>query len=135
MRRILLVDDDSAIRAMYRWFLMSEGFHVDVASSAEQAVEYLLGKKDVDLVLLDINMPVVNGTFLKEVLDDYDRGIKVVVCSVYPIAKQKQLVPKADEYFDKSQSPKELLEKLRLLLPEARCLAASEGGEGKKTEF
>ena len=118
MKRILLVDDERPIREMYRLLLCSEGYQVYEASSAEEATEFLLGH-DVHLVILDINMPQVAGPQMKEVIDEYDRDLKVMVASVYPLERQKKIVANADDYYDKAQSPELFLKKVQRLLGES----------------
>ncbi len=116
MKKILLVDDDSSIRGMYRGLLKSEGYEVHEAASAEAATEFLLHNK-VQLILLDINMPEINGgAVMKEVIDEYGRDSKVIVASVYPIERQKRLILEADDYYDKAQSAELLLTKIHILI-------------------
>ena len=64
--RILLVDDESSIRRALRPPLMELGFQVTEASRGEEALQILRGAT-FDIVLLDINMPVMDGfDFLEE---------------------------------------------------------------------
>ncbi len=115
MKRILIVDDDPNIRRVYEELLSSEGFSVDSAKSAEEATEFLI-RKTVDLVLLDINMPDINGVTMREVLEEYDDRLKVIVASVYPVSLQQRWIKKAGGYFDKSQGTEVLLNKIRQIL-------------------
>lgn len=108
MTKILLVDDDMSIQKVYFKVLSLEGFRVYQATNAENATEILITRK-IDLVLLDINMPGIDGVFLREVIDEYDSGLKVIVSSVYPLNEQRKRIPKADEYFDKSHGTEWLL--------------------------
>ena len=59
-KRILLVDDDSTVRDSLNDVLLSEGYLVIPAENGQQALD-LASKSSVDLVLLDLNMPVKNG--------------------------------------------------------------------------
>lgn len=59
-RRVLVVDDDPAIRFVCRFNLDVAGIEVVEASDGEQAIE-LLREEDVDLVLLDVMMPRRDG--------------------------------------------------------------------------
>ena len=64
-KRILVIDDASLIRLYYRQALESAGFHVDEALNGLEAIEKLL-LEPVDLVIVDVNMPRMDGmTFLK----------------------------------------------------------------------
>lgn len=58
--RILLADDDEAIREMIRYPLEQEGFDVVVAADGVQALD-ILARTQVDLLILDIMMPRLDG--------------------------------------------------------------------------
>lgn len=65
VRRILVVDDARLIRAYYRAALEADGHDIDEAMNGLEALERLL-MKPVDLLIVDINMPKMDGlTFLK----------------------------------------------------------------------
>lgn len=108
MKTILLVDDDPAIQRTYSKFLRDAGYEVIQAEDAETATELLI-RRPVDLVLLDINMPEVNGVVMREVVQIYNRELKVIVSSVDPLTEQRRKIPNADEYFDKSHGTEMLL--------------------------
>ncbi len=59
-KRILLADDDAAIRNMYRERILAEGHEVIEVQDGEAAIE-AAKKEKPDLILLDIMMPKVNG--------------------------------------------------------------------------
>ena len=119
MNRILLVDDDDKLRSVYRALLSGEGYDIVDASNVEDAVRVLLNK-DIQLVLLDINMPGMNGMVMREVLRIHDRRIKVMVSSVYPKDFQRRVIPQADDYFDKAEGTMVLVDKIRKCLAEAK---------------
>ncbi len=58
--RILIVDDEESLRMSLKFKLKSAGFDVDVAVDGEEALDKLKSKQ-VDVVLLDINMPRMSG--------------------------------------------------------------------------
>jgi len=58
--RILIVDDEESLRMSLKFKLKSAGFDVDVAVDGEEALDRLK-RKQVDVVLLDINMPRMSG--------------------------------------------------------------------------
>ncbi|MCS7155143.1 MAG: sigma-54 dependent transcriptional regulator, partial [Bacteroidetes bacterium] len=65
--RILVVDDERAIRNALREILEHEGYRVEEAASAEEALEQAL-RSEVDLVLLDVKMPGRDGLEVLEAL-------------------------------------------------------------------
>lgn len=111
MKKILIVEDDQKIREIYAKFLISEEYSVIEASNAVDAYE-ILKKENIDLVLLDIKMPEINGSIMYEVLRLFHRDIKVIVSSVYPLYEQKEIISGAFDYHDKSQGIDVLLGKI-----------------------
>ena len=59
-KHVLVVDDSAAIRHMVSYLLESAGYATEQAEDGEQAITKLI-TDHVDLVLLDINMPVMDG--------------------------------------------------------------------------
>ena len=60
-KTILVVDDMSQIRTILRFNLEKEGYRVVDASNGERALEYALGESPIDLIILDIMMPKMDG--------------------------------------------------------------------------
>lgn len=102
MKSILIVDDESKIRNIYRDLLSAEEYRVIEASNASIAYDVLLREK-VDLVLLDINMPETDGSIVSELIETFYLRAKVMVCSVRPLSEQKQIIKGAVDYYDKSE--------------------------------
>src|SRR6266705_2542258 len=57
---VLMVDDDPQLRVMLGYALRQDGFHVDEASTGEDALE-LMRRHEPDIVLLDVLMPGLGG--------------------------------------------------------------------------
>jgi len=60
VKRILVVEDESAISQVCQKVLTSEGFEVDIAINGEVALD-MIEEKQYDLCLIDIRTPVMNG--------------------------------------------------------------------------
>lgn len=76
--RVLVVDDEDALRTVLSSELMSVGYEVSSASDGEEAIGLVQNKK-FDLVLLDIRMPKVDGfEVLKFIKKDYPT-VKVIM--------------------------------------------------------
>ena len=82
-KRILLVDDDSTVRDSLNDVLVSRGYSVIPAENGQQALE-LANESSVDLVLLDLNMPVKNGWDTFEQLTREHPLIPVIVATARP---------------------------------------------------
>lgn len=61
LSKILLVDDSSLIHQMYRLVLSRYNCDLVDAMNGQEALDKLAEEKDIQLILLDINMPVMNG--------------------------------------------------------------------------
>ena len=80
-RKVLVVDDSKLMHKMYE--VMLRQYPLVYASDGRQALDRLKEHADIDLVLLDINMPNMNGLeFLAELRSDTARGdLSVVIIS------------------------------------------------------
>jgi CheY-like chemotaxis protein len=107
-RRVLIVDDSEIVARLLKDELEAKGFEIQYAPDAERATSIILKRATrPDLILLDINMPKVDGAqfcrFLKK--NEMFRTIKVVFCSGADRAKVEQLVAEcgADGYLLKDE--------------------------------
>jgi two-component system chemotaxis response regulator CheY len=83
LKKVLVVDDSALIHQMFRMALQRYKCAIIFAKDGQAALDLLAQHPDVDLILLDINMPIMSGLeFLKKVktLDSYSR-IPVVIQS------------------------------------------------------
>lgn len=69
MKKILVVDDEEMITDLISTCLLDKGYEVMVANSSEEALLYI--PKSPNLIILDINMPSVNGLELCKNIRDY----------------------------------------------------------------
>ncbi len=81
-RSILVVDDDSAMREMLASLLEPEGFAVETAATADQALEHLR-ERDFDVVLSDIRMPGRSGIALAGEMRDVRARTPVVLMTAF----------------------------------------------------
>jgi len=82
-RKVLLVDDDPAIRQILVRLLAEEGFDVVTAANGNQALD-LANATKFDLVLLDLNMPVKNGWETFEQLSVKDPLLPIIIITARP---------------------------------------------------
>ena len=101
MKRILIVDDDAAIRLFYEEELSEEGYDV-LSSDGEKGLLELVAAKRPDLIVLDIKLGRRSGlNLLKDVRNTFHR-IPIIVTAAYPTY---QIDPKsvgADAYVTKN---------------------------------
>jgi two-component system KDP operon response regulator KdpE len=114
--RVLVVEDDQAIRSMLQSTLAVEGFEVQTAVSVSEA-RALLRHAPPDVVLLDLGLPDGDGS---ELVKDarQQRGIPVLVVSArhQESEKVKLLDAGADDYLTKPFSVGELLARIRVAM-------------------
>ncbi len=83
MKTILLVDDSRAVRAVGRKYAVSLGLETLEAADGEQALAAVRDNRQIDVVLLDWNMPVMDGlSFLKALREEpLEKQPVVVMCT------------------------------------------------------
>ena len=81
LKKVLVVDDSALIHQMYKMALMRYKCTIVLAKNGQAALDLLPQHPDIDLILLDINMPIMGGIeFLRKVkaLDKYSH-IPIVI--------------------------------------------------------
>jgi CheY-like chemotaxis protein len=114
MTNVLIVDDDPANTRFMSILLQSEGIEVTQAADGEQALS-VLAEAEPDLVVLDLQMPRMNGRVFYELARGTGFKGPVIVCSAYGAqAAQRQLG--ADAAVNKPFDPNDLLDSVKELL-------------------
>jgi len=119
-RPILIVEDDDFLVQMYATKLEMQGYDVMTAGDGKQALK-LIAKKKPDLILLDLNLPIMDGFQVLEQLKSNaaTKDIPVLILTNYG---QKENIDKclslgAADYLIKAHFvPSEVVEKIRELL-------------------
>lgn len=101
MNKILLVDDEDNIRFIYEEEFKEEGYAVVSAANGEEALRLYQSERP-DLVILDIQMPGMNGIEVLRRMKTLDSTIPVILCSAYPEFKQDLGAWASEEYVVKS---------------------------------
>ena len=81
-QKILIVEDDAAVRRSLAETLVEEGYHVSVAESAEAGLS-ALEEAAPDVVLSDVRMPGMDGVELLRLLKQRAPGIDVILMTAY----------------------------------------------------
>jgi two-component system KDP operon response regulator KdpE len=112
--RILVVDDESAIRRALRPPLVELGFQVAEASRGEEALQ-LLRASVFDAVLLDVNMPGIGGVETLRRIRTFAPRLPILMLTVRDKEEEKveALDLGADDYVTKPFSTKELIARVR----------------------
>jgi two-component system KDP operon response regulator KdpE len=114
--RILVIDDEPQIRRIMRTTLITAGYEVDDAKTAEEGLVKMREFRP-DLVLLDINMPGMGGlSACREVRADPNVAIIMLTVHNTEAAKVEALDAGADDFVTKPFSTPELLARIRAAL-------------------
>jgi len=117
--KLLLVDDDPSIQKMLTRLLAAEGYHVLPATNGQEALE-LVAATDVDLVLLDLNLPVKNGWDTYERLTTENPLLPIVIITARPNQLFPALAAGVGALMEKPLDFPKLIETIRQLLEEPR---------------
>ena len=119
MKRILVVEDDAALREMIHDTLAVLGYEVDLAENGEQVLPRL-AENLPDLVLLDIQIPIFDGfSVLKRIRQTPQlAALKVVAVSAFAMRgdDQKALAAGFDAYLTKPIAIADLRKKVQQML-------------------
>ncbi|MBM3789642.1 MAG: response regulator [Acidobacteria bacterium] len=115
MAKILVVDDQKNLLALYRKELQEEGHEVVTAVTAREALQRFAEDRP-DLVVLDIRLPGMDGLEAAGQLMSIDRQVPVVFNTAYGCFRDNFLSWLADAYVDKSSDLDELKQAIRNLL-------------------
>lgn len=114
--RILVVDDDRDILQLGSIHLKREGYTVYQASDAEAALA-LLEHQDVDLAVVDVMMPGMNGFELTRILArDMEVPVILLTAKGQLADKEKGFLAGSEDYLVKPFEPKELLFRIAVVL-------------------
>ena len=130
--RILIVDDDPNIREVLSVLLGSEGYAVTQAENGEAALSIVESGASLDLVILDIMMPNLDGFSVCKVAREMSNfPIIMLTAKGSEEDKLKGYDLGADDYMTKPFSPKVLLAKANALLRRSSVLPADAINAGK----
>ena len=132
MRKILIVEDDTAIAAIERDYLEIDGFDVEIAPDGITGLERGLSGA-FDLILLDLMLPGLDGfTVCRKLREQVDVPILMVTARQEDIDKIRGLGLGADDYIEKPFSPSVLAARVKAHLARYQRLA---GPEKRKAEI
>lgn len=132
-KRILVVDDEETLCDTLGFNLEAEGYSVDTAYSAEEALT--LNLSDYDLILLDIMMGEISGIQLARIMksNPTTAGVPIIFCTAKDTEDDmiKGLDLGADDYIAKPYSLRTVLARVRAVLRRSGASAKEEVGTEK----
>ena len=125
MAKILIVEDEPAITDTIQYALETEGFETVCLFSGAPVLD-LLPREPVDLIVLDIGLPDVNGVELcKQIRKNHAVPIIFLTARADEIDRVVGLEIGADDYVTKPFSPRELTARVKAVLRRARPTTAA----------
>ena len=121
MIHILVVDDDKSTRMFLSAVLKKNGYTVSTACNGEEALN-LMDVEHIDLVVLDIMMPKMDGYEFTRVLREAQNNLPILMVSAkqLPSDKHKGFLVGTDDYITKPIDDEEMLYRIKALLRRAK---------------
>ena len=121
MPRVLIVEDDDAMRDMVGYALADEGMEVEAVADGESALEVFSSSGPFDLVILDVMLPGLDGiTVCKELTSASDVPVIMLTARDDEMSVVVGLEVGADDYITKPFSHRELVSRVRATLRRRR---------------
>jgi two-component system, chemotaxis family, chemotaxis protein CheY len=121
LKKILVVDDSSLIHQMYRLVMSRYKCEIVDAMNGQEALDILTLQNDVQLILLDINMPVMNGVQFLEKASQTGLPSKIPVIVISTEGKEQDAIQGlklgARGYLKKPFNPSDLYSLIDKILP------------------
>ena len=115
--KILIVDDEELIRNVIKTYCLNEGYSTFEAENGIKAIDIVNENNDIDLIILDIMMPKMDGfETIKKVKEIKDIPVIMLSARKEEIDKLSSFDLGVDDYVTKPFSPKELMARVKAIL-------------------
>lgn len=134
MFQILVVDDNKNTRQLMRAVLEEENYKVFTAEDGQDALD-LMENQHIDLVLLDIMMPNMDGYEFTKILREMKNDLPILMVSAkqLPIDRKQGFIAGTDDYMIKPVDEEEMLLRIKALLRRAKIATEREINIGEVT--
>lgn len=124
MFRVLVVDDDKNTRLLLKAVLEAESYTVYTASNGVEALE-VFEREHIDLLIVDIMMPSMDGYEFTEAVRIADNDIPILMVSAkqLPSDKKQGFIVGIDDYMTKPIDEEEMLLRIKALLRRAKIVS------------
>lgn len=117
MTKILLVEDDESIRLGLRYYLEQESYQVLENSTVKEAIRTVEDDPEIDLILLDLNLPDGNGFDLfRTIKEKHDIPVIFLTANDLEVSIVMGLDMGADDYITKPFKARELISRMKAVL-------------------
>lgn len=121
--KILVVDDEARMRKLVKDFLVKDGFEVLEAANGEEAVDIFFEEKNIELIILDVMMPKLDGWGVCREIRQYSK-VPIIMLTAKSAENDELLGFElgVDEYISKPFSPKILVARVEAILRRTNAL-------------
>jgi CheY-like chemotaxis protein len=115
---ILIVEDDETSSILLQVFLSQGNYKLLFAVNGKMAVQMFRKNPDINLILMDLKMPVMDGYEATRQIRELNTNIPIIAQSAYAMSgdSKKALEAGCDDYVTKPVKKEELLAKIKALL-------------------
>ncbi len=121
MFHILVADDDKNTRRLFKAVLERAGYRVSLAENGDEAL-YVMDRENIDLVVLDVMMPVMDGFEFARTLRETKNELPILMVSArqLPEDRKRGFLAGTDDYITKPVDEEEMLLRIHALLRRAK---------------
>jgi CheY-like chemotaxis protein len=116
--RILIVEDDSASQELIRVMLKPLNLDVAQVSDGDEAVKFIIQNDDINLILMDIKLPQVNGYEATSLIKKIKPEIPIIAQTAYAMSgdREKAMQAGCDDYITKPLDSEKILQMVQSYL-------------------
>ncbi len=115
---ILIVEDDETSFLLLQAYLAPRNYKLLYATNGKEAIDLFKDNPEIDLILMDLKMPVLDGYLATKQIREFDSKIPIIAQTAYALSgdSEKALQAGCDDYVTKPISRNDLLSKIDALL-------------------
>jgi CheY-like chemotaxis protein len=113
-KKILIVEDDMSSRLYLIKILEKTGASLLIACDGKEAIEVAKANPDIDIILLDIQLPFIDGYGAAKIIREFRSDVLIIAQTAYSLLgdREKIIASGFDDYIVKPIFPQQLIEKL-----------------------
>jgi len=121
-KSILVVEDDEASAYLLGEILKGTGAHIDFSRDGEDAIAYIREHPDTDLVLMDVQLPQIDGFTATRKIKSFARDVIVIAQTAYVLEGDREMALEAgcNDYISKPIDKNILLQMINVLSSELK---------------
>ncbi len=117
-KKILIVEDDYSSRLYLNTILQKSGAEIINAGNGKEAYDIVMNNDAIDLILMDLQLPLMDGFTSTKMIRDTGRNIIIIAQTAYGMTGDRERIMSSgfDDYLIKPISRNQLLDKLSVFL-------------------